>query len=118
MDDTLDFRQRPAALSQRHILGCVVIWLPSPGHGGGRPAGALPECAARRLRGGLAFLLAGGSTVATLADVAIGLALIALSLPRGTRSEEHYGGWDRADRLTDAPQDAVQSAHLRKHHDE
>ena len=28
--------------------------------------------------------------------VAIGLALIGLSLPRGARSEEHYGGWDRA----------------------
>ncbi|MCA1403295.1 NAD-dependent epimerase/dehydratase family protein [Ensifer sp. IC3342] len=42
------------------------------------------------------FLLAGGGMVAAFADIAIGLALIALSLPRGTRSEEHYGGWDRA----------------------
>jgi hypothetical protein len=24
------------------------------------------------------------------------LALVALSLPRGARSDEHYGGWDRA----------------------
>jgi uncharacterized protein (DUF934 family) len=29
-------------------------------------------------------------------DVVVGLALIGLSLPRGTRSSEHYGGWDRA----------------------
>ncbi|PLU83153.1 hypothetical protein BMJ22_07020, partial [Sinorhizobium medicae] len=42
------------------------------------------------------LLLDGGSAIGTLADVAMGLALIALSLPRGTRSEEHYGGWDRA----------------------
>jgi hypothetical protein len=42
------------------------------------------------------FLLGGGGTAGTLADVAIGLALVVLSLPRGTRSEEHYGGWDRA----------------------
>jgi hypothetical protein len=24
------------------------------------------------------------------------VALMVLSLPRGNRSEEHYGGWDRA----------------------
>lgn len=42
------------------------------------------------------FLLAGGNVASTLADVAVGLALVALSLPRGTRSDEHYGGWDRA----------------------
>jgi nucleoside-diphosphate-sugar epimerase/uncharacterized membrane protein len=42
------------------------------------------------------FLFAGGNVAGTLADVAIGLALVALSLPRGARSDEHYGGWDRA----------------------
>ncbi|TIN10690.1 NAD-dependent epimerase/dehydratase family protein [Mesorhizobium sp.] len=42
------------------------------------------------------FVLAGGETLAMVADVAIGLALIVLSLPRGTRSDQHYGGWDRA----------------------
>jgi hypothetical protein len=43
------------------------------------------------------FLLSGaGTTVATIAQVVVGLALIGLSLPRGTRSAEHYGGWDRA----------------------
>jgi hypothetical protein len=42
------------------------------------------------------FVLAGGETPAMVADVAIGLALIVLSLPRGTRSDQHYGGWDRA----------------------
>lgn len=42
------------------------------------------------------FLLDGGSAVAMMANVVIGLALIALSLPRGARSDQHYGGWDRA----------------------
>jgi len=41
------------------------------------------------------FLLEGGSTTASLFGVALGLALIALSLPRGNRSKEHYAGWDR-----------------------
>ena len=41
------------------------------------------------------FLLEGGSTASIIADVVLGLALAALSLPRGARSKEHYGGWDR-----------------------
>jgi hypothetical protein len=31
----------------------------------------------------------------TLNDVIVGLAVAALSLSRGRRSEEHYGAWDR-----------------------
>jgi nucleoside-diphosphate-sugar epimerase/uncharacterized membrane protein len=41
-------------------------------------------------------LLLGGTGIETAADVAIGIALVGLSLPRGTRSAEHYGAWDRA----------------------
>jgi nucleoside-diphosphate-sugar epimerase/uncharacterized membrane protein len=41
------------------------------------------------------FLLDGGTGLALVANVAAGLALAALSLPRGTRSREHYGGWDQ-----------------------
>lgn len=41
------------------------------------------------------WLLAGGGAVAGGAGVAAGLILIALSLPRGPRSREHYGSWDR-----------------------
>jgi nucleoside-diphosphate-sugar epimerase/uncharacterized membrane protein len=41
------------------------------------------------------FLLAGAGPVATAAGVVLGAALIALSLPRGRRSDEHYAGWDR-----------------------
>ena len=42
------------------------------------------------------FLLDGAGSAGSVAAVIIGLALIGLSLPRGTRSDEHYGGWDRA----------------------
>jgi nucleoside-diphosphate-sugar epimerase/uncharacterized membrane protein len=41
------------------------------------------------------FLLEGATFAGMIGDVVVGLALIGLSLPRGTRSEEHYGGWDR-----------------------
>jgi uncharacterized membrane protein len=41
------------------------------------------------------FLLVGGDAAHSIASVAVGLALIGLSLPRGERSEEHYAGWDR-----------------------
>ena len=41
------------------------------------------------------FLLAGGGTAPMIGDVVLGLGLVLLSLPRGARSEEHYGGWDR-----------------------
>ena len=40
------------------------------------------------------WLLGGGLGAATWNDVAVGIALIALSLPRGT-VREHYGGWTR-----------------------
>lgn len=42
------------------------------------------------------FLLGGGTTTAMIVNIVIGLALIGLSLPRGVRSDKHYGGWDRA----------------------
>ena len=41
------------------------------------------------------FLLEGAAAVATAAGVALGAVLIALSFPRGRRSDEHYAGWDR-----------------------
>ena len=41
------------------------------------------------------FLLEGASGFATVASVLLGLALIALSLPRGRLSDEHYASWDR-----------------------
>jgi hypothetical protein len=41
------------------------------------------------------WVLEGASTFASWVGVAAGIAVIALSLPRGTRSREHYGSWDR-----------------------
>jgi hypothetical protein len=41
------------------------------------------------------WVLAGHSTVATVVSLVLGLALMALSLPRGRRTQEHYAGWDR-----------------------
>ena len=40
------------------------------------------------------WLLNGASMTASWAEVVLGLALIALSLPRGARSQDHYGSWD------------------------
>lgn len=41
------------------------------------------------------WTLAGASQAAIWNAVASGVLVIALSLPRGRRSEEHYGAWDR-----------------------
>jgi nucleoside-diphosphate-sugar epimerase/uncharacterized membrane protein len=41
------------------------------------------------------WLLAGGSGVGWWSSVIVGVALSLLSLPRGTRSRDHYASWDR-----------------------
>jgi hypothetical protein len=41
------------------------------------------------------WFFAGGTAMASWAGVAAGVVLIGLSLPRGPRSKEHDGGWDR-----------------------
>jgi hypothetical protein len=41
------------------------------------------------------WMLDGASTPAAVASIVVGIAVIALSLPRGKRSAEHYGSWDR-----------------------
>lgn len=41
------------------------------------------------------WMLNGGELAANVASVVAGLALVGLSLPRGPRSNEHYGTWDR-----------------------
>jgi uncharacterized membrane protein len=41
------------------------------------------------------WILEGASPIASWVGVVLGLALVALSLPRGARSREHYGPWDR-----------------------
>jgi uncharacterized membrane protein len=44
---------------------------------------------------GAPWLLEGGSMAANIAGALVGLAIVVLSLPRGVRSEHHYGRWDR-----------------------
>ena len=41
------------------------------------------------------WLLDGSGWAASLVSIALGVAVVGLSLPRGSRSEEHYGSWDR-----------------------
>jgi uncharacterized membrane protein len=41
------------------------------------------------------WLLSGGDASSIWNDVAIGIAVVGLSLRRGTRNKEHYGSWDR-----------------------
>ncbi len=79
-----------------HVMGCIVIMV---------AVSAMAEVA-RPVRflnvpigawiAASPFLLDGASLLGAGLTVVIGLALIGLSLPRGTRSAEHYGGWDRA----------------------
>ncbi|MBA2238868.1 MAG: NAD-dependent epimerase/dehydratase family protein [Lysobacter sp.] len=41
------------------------------------------------------WLLDGAGTIASWVSVAVGIAVVGLSLPRGRRSQAHYGSWDR-----------------------
>ncbi len=41
------------------------------------------------------WILAGSTVAGSVIGVLSGIALVALSLPRGKRSAEHYGSWDR-----------------------
>ncbi|QFI69355.1 NAD-dependent epimerase/dehydratase family protein [Sinorhizobium alkalisoli] len=96
MSTPLVFGTEPPLYYSDHVAGCLVVMI---------AVTAMAEVV-RPLRfinaalgawiAASPFLLSGGSTFGVIADVVVGLGLIALSLPRGTRSEEHYGGWDRA----------------------
>lgn len=96
MATRLLFGTEGALADSDHVAGCLVITV---------AVTALAEIA-RPVRflnvaiGGwlvaAPFLLDGGGTWGSAFGVAAGLALIALSLPRGKLSGEHYGGWDRA----------------------
>jgi uncharacterized membrane protein len=78
-----------------HVIGCLAVTIAVS-------ALAEPIRAVRLLNVPLGlwlalspFVLEGGMVQGMVADIVLGLALAALSLPRGTRSKEHYGGWDR-----------------------
>ncbi|MCZ4089207.1 NAD-dependent epimerase/dehydratase family protein [Sinorhizobium psoraleae] len=95
MATPLVFGSNPPLYYSDHVVGCIVIMVAVTAMAEVvRPVRFL-NVALGAWVAASPFLLAGGG-MAAFADVAIGLALIALSLPRGTRSKEHYGGWDRA----------------------
>lgn len=91
----LVFGTEPPLYFSDHILGCLVILV---------AVTAMAEVA-RPVRfvnvvlgAWIAlspFILEGSTLPGTIGDMAAGLLLIGLSLPRGKRSDEHYGGWDR-----------------------
>lgn len=41
------------------------------------------------------WVLGGGTVAGGLSDTLVALVVAGLSLPRGRRSQEHYGSWDR-----------------------
>lgn len=41
------------------------------------------------------WLLEGATKFGSVVSIVLGVVLVALSLPRGRRSKEHYAGWDR-----------------------
>lgn len=87
---------QPPLVHSDHILGCVIITV---------AVTAMAEVA-RAARFALLplglwvaaspFVLDGGGGTAMAINLVLGLGLALLSLPRGTLSGEHYGGWDRA----------------------
>ncbi len=91
----LVFATEPPLYFSDHVFGCVVILV---------AVTAMAEVA-RPVRflnitfgawiAASPFMLEGATLAGTVGDVAVGLLLVGLSLPRGNRSQEHYGGWDR-----------------------
>ncbi|MDW9377850.1 hypothetical protein GOC57_28595 [Sinorhizobium meliloti] len=93
MFSRLVFGSEPPMADSDHLVGAVVITV---------AVMAMAEVA-RRLRFiNVAFglwliaLAAPGAGIFAAAHSGLaGLVLVALSVPHGKRSEEHYGGWDR-----------------------
>jgi nucleoside-diphosphate-sugar epimerase len=92
----LIFGSAPPLYHSDHIVGCIVILVAVTAMAEVvRPVRFLNVAFGAWIAAS-PFLLSGGGTVSAVGNVVIGLALIALSLPRGKRSDEHYGSWDRA----------------------
>ncbi|HET8726360.1 MAG TPA: NAD-dependent epimerase/dehydratase family protein [Alphaproteobacteria bacterium] len=78
-----------------HVAGCLVILVAVTGMAEiARPVRLLNVPLGAWVAAS-PFFMNGGSLAGTIGDVVAGLLLIGLSLPRGKRSDEHYGGWDR-----------------------
>jgi nucleoside-diphosphate-sugar epimerase/uncharacterized membrane protein len=96
MTSPLTFGTQPPLYFSDHILGCLVILVAVTAMAEIARAVRFLNVAIGACIAASPLLLDGGTMAGTVADLAIGIALIGLSLPRGTRSHEHYGGWDRA----------------------
>jgi nucleoside-diphosphate-sugar epimerase/uncharacterized membrane protein len=89
------FGTRPPLYFSDHITGCLVILVAVTAMAEVARAVRFVNVALGAWIAASSFLLDGG-TAASFANLPIGALLAALSLPRGTRSSAHYGGWDRA----------------------
>jgi nucleoside-diphosphate-sugar epimerase/uncharacterized membrane protein len=96
MATPLAFGTQPPLYFSDHVVGCLVILVAVTALGEIVRAVRFLNVALGAWIVASPFMLDGASTVGTVAAVVTGLALIGLSLPRGVRSKEHYGGWDRA----------------------
>ena len=96
MATPLAFGTQPPLSFSDHVTGCLVILVAVTAMAEVVRPVRFVNVALGAWIAGSPFMLDGGASAATAADIAIGLGLIALSLPRGTRSDAHYGGWDRA----------------------
>jgi hypothetical protein len=89
------FGFEPPLYFSDHIAGCVAIVIAVTAWGEVTRTVRLLNVPLGLWVAASPFVLEGGTTVALVVDLAAGLALAASSLPRGTRSREHYGGWDQ-----------------------
>jgi nucleoside-diphosphate-sugar epimerase/uncharacterized membrane protein len=96
MATPLVFATEPPLYLGDHVAGCVAIMVAVTAMAEVARAVRFVNVAVGAWVAASPFLLDGGTTVGLVADLVIGLALIGLSLPRGKRSDEHYGGWDLA----------------------
>jgi nucleoside-diphosphate-sugar epimerase/uncharacterized membrane protein len=95
MTTPLLFGTEPPLYYSDHIAGCLVIMVAVTAMGEvARPVRFL-NIALGAWIAASPFMLDGVAGLGIWADVAAGLLLIGLSLPRGKRSKERYGGWDR-----------------------
>jgi hypothetical protein len=90
------FGTSPPLYFSGHVLDCLVILVAVTAMAEVARAARFVNVALGAWIAASPFVLGGGAAAATVANVLIGLLLIGLSLPRGTRSDAHYGKWDRA----------------------
>jgi hypothetical protein len=87
---------QPPLSHSDHIAGCLVITVAVTAMAELARAARLALLPLGLWIAASPFLLDGGGAAATAMNVALGLGLALLCLPRGRLSGEHYGGWDRA----------------------